>query len=48
MRLEATLDETVGYVDGTIISCIPGRLAYFEGEENGARYILERAQSDAA
>jgi hypothetical protein len=30
----------VGSSSGTVISCIPGRLAYFEGEEQGARWIL--------
>jgi hypothetical protein len=28
--------------DGTFVSCIPGRLAYFDGEEPGERYILAR------
>jgi hypothetical protein len=27
---------------GTFLSCIPGQLAYFEGEEAGERYILAR------
>ncbi len=27
---------------GTFISCIPGKLAYYEGENEGERYILER------
>lgn len=40
MELEAALRETIGYGMGTIISCIPGKLAYFEDEED--RYILQR------
>jgi hypothetical protein len=30
--------------DGTFVSCIPGRLAYFDGEEPGERYILARPE----
>jgi hypothetical protein len=40
MELEAALKETVGYQMGTLISCVPGRLAYFEDEDG--RWILER------
>ena len=39
--LEA-LQEVVGGQRGTFLTCIPGRLAYFEGEEMGDRWILER------
>ena len=42
--LEA-LKQTVGQGAGTVISCIPGLLAYFEGEEPSCRYILERPHS---
>jgi hypothetical protein len=38
--LQTALAKTVGYQMGTFISCIPGKLAYFEDEED--RYILER------
>ena len=41
MPLREALRETVGSGFGTIISCIPGKLAYFEGEEQNERYILE-------
>ena len=34
------LDEVVGRGMGTILSCVPGRLAYFESEDE--RYILRR------
>ena len=40
MDLETALNETVGAQMGTLISCIPGRLGYFEGEDG--RCILER------
>jgi hypothetical protein len=42
MLLADALKEVVGRQMGTIISCVPGRLAFFEGEEPGARWILER------
>jgi hypothetical protein len=38
--LKTALQETVGRQMGTFISCIPGKLAYFEDEDG--RYILER------
>jgi hypothetical protein len=40
MDLEAALKETIGRQMGTILSCVPGRLAYFEDEDG--RYVLER------
>jgi len=40
MDLQAALRVTIGRGVGTIISCVPGRLAYFEDEDD--RYILER------
>jgi hypothetical protein len=40
MDLETALQATIGRGMGTIISCVPGRLAYFEDEDG--RYILER------
>jgi len=43
MELETALKETVGYQMGTLISCVPGRLGYFEDEE--VRCILERPRS---
>jgi hypothetical protein len=42
VALRDALDDVVGWHDGTFISCIPGKLAYFEGEELNERYILER------
>jgi hypothetical protein len=38
--LLVALREVVGYGMGTIISCVPGRLAYFESEDE--RYILQK------
>jgi len=32
--------DVVNSSTGTVISCIPGRLAYFEGEEPNDRLIL--------
>lgn len=42
MPLLEALNEVVGRQMGTLLTCIPGRLAYFEGEEMGCRWILER------
>ena len=41
MPLVEALKDTLGYQMGTFLSCIPGKLAYFEDEEN--RWILERS-----
>jgi hypothetical protein len=40
LKLRDALQETIGYGMGTFLSIIPGRLAYFEGEDTGERYIL--------
>ena len=42
MSLSDALLETVGMDSGTLISCIPGKLAYFELEGFDGRYILQR------
>ncbi len=42
MPLIEALKEVVGGQMGAFLTCIPGRLAYFEGEEMGDRWILER------
>jgi hypothetical protein len=42
MSLTTALEQVVGIGLGTFISCVPGVLGYFEGEEAGARYVLER------
>ncbi len=41
MELLEALKEIVGYGTGTVISCVPGRLAYFEGEFR-ERFFLVR------
>ena len=46
MELSEALQATVGFGMGTFISCIVDRLAYFEGEEPGSRYICERGIPD--
>jgi hypothetical protein len=40
--LETALAETVGSGFGTVISCVPGVLAFYEGETARDRYILYR------
>lgn len=40
LPLHDALAETVGKNMGTFISCIPGKLGYFEFEDIGQRYIL--------
>ena len=41
LPLDDALAETVGMNMGTFISCIPGKLGYFEFEDIGERYIFE-------
>jgi hypothetical protein len=45
LPLKKALEETIGLGAGTFLSCIPGKLAYYEGEEPGERYICERKQT---
>jgi hypothetical protein len=40
MELVKALEETIGQDMGTFLSCIPGKLAYFENEDG--RCILQR------
>ena len=40
MQLTIALEAVVGYLEGSIVSCLPGRLAFFEGEDG--RFILKR------
>ena len=42
MPLTDALSKTVGMDAGTLVSCIPGKLAYFEMEGFDGRYILLR------
>jgi hypothetical protein len=41
MELLTALKQIVGYGAGTVLSCIPGKLAYFEGEIR-ERFLLVR------
>jgi hypothetical protein len=42
LHLDEALRKVVGQGMGTLLSCTPGKLAYYEGEEPGERYILMR------
>jgi hypothetical protein len=42
MELGAALARVVGYRVGTFLSCLPGQLAFFEGEGPRERYVLRR------
>lgn len=42
MPLRKALEEAAGQTTGTLISCVPGKLAYFEFEDAGELYILQR------
>jgi len=41
MELLSALKQIVGYGTGTVLSCIPGKLAFFEGEIR-ERFLLVR------
>lgn len=43
LALTEALRQVLGRGMGAFVSCIPGRLAYFEGESAGERWLLERA-----
>jgi len=42
MDLRDALKLVIGYSPGTLISCKPGALGYFEGEDLGERFILKK------
>lgn len=42
LSLEVALEQVVGQGLGTLLSCVPGALGYFEGEGPGDRCILSR------
>lgn len=42
LPLSEALHLIVGRGQGTLISCVPGKLAYFESEEPGERYLCHR------
>jgi hypothetical protein len=47
LPLGEALAAVVGSGRGAFLSCVAGRLAYFEGEEPGERYLLERPPDEA-
>jgi len=44
MNLAEALAACVGYGMGTVLSCVPGRLAFYEAEGPGHRFILKRRE----
>jgi len=42
LGLEDALRQIVGRGMGAFVSCVPGRLGYFEGEEPHERWLLSR------
>jgi hypothetical protein len=46
MDLADALQNVIGRGIGTFVSCVPGRLAYFEAEEKNERYICRRENSE--
>ena len=42
-KLSETIHEVFAVAEGTIVICIPGRLAYYEGEAPKNRFILARS-----
>ena len=48
MPLREAIDETESHMWGTLIGCLPGRLAYYYGEAGEQRLLLERAPNRLA
>jgi hypothetical protein len=42
--IEDVIQEVFESVEGTIVSCLPGTLAYYEGEAPNNRFILHRPE----
>lgn len=42
LPLREALEKIVGLVDGVVLSCIPGVLAYYESEGLKGRYVLSK------
>jgi hypothetical protein len=42
LPLDQALANIVGFGSGSVISCVPGRLAYYEGESPRERYLLRK------
>ncbi len=45
LPLRETLDNVIGMGNGVVISCIPGRLAYYESADAKCGYILARSSA---
>jgi len=43
MPLREALRNVLGMGDGVVLSCIPGKLSYYESEDPNGRYILFRS-----
>lgn len=43
LELDFVLSEILGGSFGSVLSCIPGKLAYYEGESPNNRYILQKS-----
>jgi hypothetical protein len=43
LPLGNALEAVIGRGMGAFISCLPGQLAFYEGEDVGVRYVLEPA-----
>jgi hypothetical protein len=44
MDLLEALKDIIGRGQGTVVSCVPGKLAYFESEELNERYVCHLEQ----
>jgi hypothetical protein len=44
--IEGLIREVFASVEGTIVCCVPGSLAYYEGDGPKNRFILQRPQSN--
>jgi hypothetical protein len=42
LPLKTAIEEVLGYGLGSVISCIPGQLAYYEGEMPSDRFVLKK------
>ena len=42
LPLREALGNVIGMGDGIVLSCVPGKLAYYESEDTNGRYILSR------
>lgn len=48
LELGSALKTVVGQRYGTVLSCVPGSLAFYESEEPSERFILQRTQPSSA